>query len=153
MRNFKKIAISKIDKNVAYLFNKNYIDYVFQKDEKDDFEGIVKVIQELQIQYFNRISSHLFDAFESPYPPQRGVRNFTSDKSYNLPLEEPSYQRFIKKICHDKKIVEYYILDIKGNYLMLSEQGNIYWLIVNNEKALDSDISYAKRNDWPRKRS
>lgn len=129
----KKILLTgQADEKLAIqAFNDGLIDRYIQKSEPNITEQIIQGISELQQAYFNDIStliSHILD-INSPSC-----------------LVDQKFGSFFKKLLKDNEIVEYYLMDNSGSFLLLDKQAKAYSLIIKTSQDLKMHYDLALDN-------
>lgn len=107
------------------LFNGKIIDNFFRKDKGNFLELILQAVQEQQAHYFQDLSELV-------------VSSLTKDP--NRPpacLDDPIFIQFFNQICREKNIVEYYLADASGSFLLLDSDGHPYWLVIKTEVEME----------------
>jgi hypothetical protein len=64
-------------------------------------------------------------------------------------IEYPVFIELFNKLCKKHQIVEYYLLDEQGSYLLLDKNKKMKWLIVKKESELQSLINFAAFEEAP----
>ncbi len=125
---FKKIMLTgEADEAIAIqAFNEKLIDKFIQKDAPDFYQLLNRSVNELQWQYFADLSHIIIDSI-------------TAD--LNFPhiswLNDPDFYRLFQQVCLENQVVEYYLTDVYGSFLMLNAQANPVWLAVKDEDAMN----------------
>lgn len=119
--NIKKILLTgKADEGLAMnALNEGLIHRYIHKSDPDVAELITKSISELQWQFFQDISDDLIRLL-----------------SLNSPtcLSDKGFVDFFKTFCHEKGVVEFYLLDNSGSFLLLDVDANVSFLMVKNDE-------------------
>lgn len=134
--NVKKILLTgQADEKLAITaFNEGLIHRYIKKSAVNVAELITKSIAELQLQYFQSMSDM--------------VVRMLSVSSPNC-LQDKKFAQLFQQLRLEKGIVEYYLIDNSGSFLMLDQDANVSFLIVKNKHdmrlhydlALDSGAS------------
>jgi CheY-like chemotaxis protein len=106
-------------------FNEGIIDYFIIKSDPKVIEKINTAITELQRRYFEEKFDFMVQALAIQSP------NFLQDSAF----AEMFYQ-----LCERYQIVEYYLTENTGTFLMLSASGVAHWLIVCSQQDLEMYI-------------
>jgi CheY-like chemotaxis protein len=116
----KKILLTgKADEKIATdAFNQGLIHRYIHKSDPDVAELITRCIYELQWQYFK-------DTF-------RTIGRLLSIKSPAC-LHDKKFSDFFQKTREEKKIVEFYLADNNGSFLLLDVDAQVSFLLVQNE--------------------
>lgn len=137
-RQLPKLSIRKIlltgdgdDKLAITAFNENMIHQFIRKDQPNFVGHLEESIEKLQLEYFQLLSENI-------------IHNLAS----NI-LEDPIFIKFFNNLVKDKNIVEYYLLDISGSFLLLTADGKPYWLAVKREQDMILDCETADSHDAP----
>lgn len=131
--NIKKILLTgKADEGLAMkALSDGLIHRYIHKSDPDVAELITKSISELQLQYFQDISMDLVRLLTLTPPA------CLSDKKFG---------DFFQKFCHEHGVVEYYLVDNSGSFLLLDVDANVSFLIVKNEEQVRSFYDIACEN-------
>ncbi len=138
VRNFpiKKILVTgEADESLAVTaFNEGDIDRFILKSNPN-FDSLLKTyIHELQQQYFQEITKSTLDMLHH---------------NKNFGLNSVASMEVFNKILKEKKIVEYYLLDTTGSFLLLDKDGKTYWFVVQNEEDRNTCLDFATDNGAP----
>src|SRR5262249_5607152 len=98
---------------------------------------IVEDIHQLQKLYFLQLSDSLLNRFS------------TEKDELLCCLSDPAFIHYFNTLCQEKKIVEYYILDKNGSFILLDAKGNVSWLIVADEEMMNGYYQLANSNYVP----
>lgn len=123
------------EKLAVRAFNEGIIDKFLRKDTSDFHQEINAAIQELQYQYFQHLTELAFD----------GLIN--DPHSSLMCLRDPAYVKLFTDIVAKNKIVEYYLTDTWGSFLLLDFQGKPFWLAVKNEQGMEDAYQVAFHAD------
>ena len=80
---------------------------------------IMNNIQELQENYFITLTDIALSK--------------TNNSNVLSTIEDPVFTDLFNKICKKNQIIEYYLLDEQGSYLLLDKNKKITWLIVKKK--------------------
>lgn len=105
-------------------FNEGLIDLFIQKDDSEAFIKLEASIAKAQERYFELKIHDFANQLYTEYPETEF-------------LKDPAFVDFFEKIIQEKQVAEYYLLDIMGSFLFLSETGNPSALFVFNEEILE----------------
>lgn len=116
----KKILLTgKADeKLVVEAFNEGLIDRYIDKNDSEAAELITKNIEVLQQQYFQTLSEKISNAL-----------NVTSVQA----VDHDIFSDCFRRICKEKHIVEYYLADHNGSFLLLDEDAHAHLLTIHSE--------------------
>lgn len=119
-RNIKKILLTgQADEKLAIeAFNEGLIHRYIKKSDPDVASLITKSVHDLQLQYFQSMSDMVVR-----------MLSVTSPSS----LRDKKFGELFWDICKKKGIVEFYLADNSGSFLMLDEDAHISFLIVKSE--------------------
>lgn len=113
-------------------FNDGLIDRFIRKDEfnfKNDFN---EIIHELQQRYFCELSANT-------------ITNLANSRQ--CCLSDKQYLQVFKDYVAQHAILEYYLLDKNGSYLMLDAKAKPYWLIVRTEQEMETLTEFVTEHD------
>lgn len=118
--NIRKILLTgdTDEKVVIEAFNQGLIHRYIQKSSPNVAEKITQSIAELQLEYFQSMSEVI----------SRLLALSSASCLYNKKFVE-----FFQQFRQEKKIVEYYLVDNSGSFLLLDDDANASFLIVKNE--------------------
>ena len=137
--NLKKIMLTgEADEALAVkAFNESTIDQFIVKDTPDLMKVLLNRIREMQRAYFSEISDILLNQI-----------NITPRKSF-LWLDDPIFAAFFHQLCKKNQILEYYLMDDLGSFLMLDDQGKPHWLAVANDDMMETYHEFAEGDKAP----
>lgn len=134
----QKLPIRKIlltgdtdEKLAITAFNEKIIDQFIRKDQPNFVGHLEEAINKLQLEYFQSLSETI-------------IHSLTTNA-----LEDPTLIKFVNNIIKEKNIVEFYLLDISGSFLLLTADGKPYWLAVKHEQDMLLDCETADSHDAP----
>ena len=113
-------------------FNEGSIDKFILKNTADLMGMLVQTIHELQRSYFLNLSEKALHK----------TANFSS-KTLAC-LDDPIFISFFQQIFNKHQLIEYYLMDDLGSFLMLDAKGNPYWLAVANDEMMETYYDFAK---------
>lgn len=119
--NIRKILLTgQADEHLAIAaFNEGLIHRYIKKSDPNAAELITKSIYELQEQYFQTMSSVVLRMLSVTSP---GC------------LQDRKFAEFFSQLRQEKGILEYYLADNSGSFLMLDEDARVSFLIVKNQE-------------------
>lgn len=126
----KRIMLTGVaDHKVAIkAFNEGIIHKFIMKDDPNVFDVLDNAIRESQNEYFSHLSELV-------------IKNITSSTfSY---LENPKFINFFSEIVYKYAIVEFYLIDPVGSFILLNENGEIIWLILKSSADFTNDYQIA----------
>lgn len=105
------------------LFNEGIIHRYLHKSRTDYINKLVDMIFELQKQYFHDLSSVVIQSITR-----------RSEIFENIPscLEDAAFIDFFQRFLKDNNLVEYYLVDESGSFLLLDADANLSWLAVKH---------------------
>lgn len=110
----EKMAIAALNEGLIHRYvNKNTIHAAVL---------LTKNIYNLQLQYFQTMSNMVVR-----------LLSFTSPRC----LHDKKFARFFRQLREEKGIVEYYLVDNSGSFLMLDDDANVSFLIASPKRAED----------------
>ena len=114
-------------------FNEGSIDKFIMKDRPNILDDLIDSIANLQRQYFLELSEWVINGFR-----------MSSDKLLSC-LYDPTFINYFKTICEKNNIIEYYLTDSDGGFLLLDENAKPSWLAVKDSQAMQKfyDIAHS----------
>ncbi len=133
---FRKILLTgKADNKIAVsAFNEGVIDKFIQKGSV----GMVKSVDNA----VDIAKSAFFKKHSDPFIAALSAETKTI-------LNEDEFFPLFKKIIKSKRIIEYYLIDKFGSFLMLDEDANCFFLIVRTESEMNQFCDIAIGNHAP----
>ncbi len=119
--NIKKILLTgQADEKLAIAaFNEGLIDRYVKKSDINAIEQITKSIYDLQLQYFQSMSDMVVRMLSVTSP---GC------------LHDKEFGHFFRQLREEKGIIEYYLIDNSGSFMMLDDDADVSFLIVKSEE-------------------
>lgn len=135
-RPVKKILLTgKADEKLAIgAFNEGLIDHFIQKNDPNIVTQINESIHVLQKQYFLDATKIIVRLL------RMGSISF---------MRDPTFVELFNKICTDNKIVEYYLTEITGSFLMLDAHAKPSWFVTKYYDDLRMHYELAENNNAP----
>ncbi|MFT3742272.1 MAG: hypothetical protein QM752_06360 [Gammaproteobacteria bacterium] len=119
-------------------FNERRIHQFIQKSTPNLMPVLNKAIEDLLLSYFLELSDYLRGAIEA---------------NINQPmltlLDDPVFAEFFYSICEDKNIVEFYLLDNQGSFLLLNDKAEPTWLLMKDEIEMSSLTDFSEVEEAP----
>lgn len=122
------------EKTAIQAFNRGLIDCYIQKNDPHALQILNSSVNKLQQQYFKSMSD--------------AIAKMLAVNSPNC-LQDAKFANFFYEICQKKKIVEFYLIESSGSFLLLDELANIFYLIVKNDHDLKLHYDLAKDSHAP----
>jgi len=116
-------------------FNGGVIDKFILKSSMGFLNVIMNNIQELQENYFITLTDIALSK--------------TNNNNILSTIEDPVFIDLFNIICKKNQIVEYYLLDEQGSYLLLDKNKKIKWFIVKKESEMQNLINFAAFEEAP----
>lgn len=116
-------------------FNKKLIDQFIPKKDLKKI-NLEQLVRQLQHAYFTEKSQHVIDAMAHIAEPL-------------VFLTDPVFLDFFAALREQYQIVEYYLLDNQGSFLMLDRRGNPFWLVVKDDQAMQELTEFAEIQEAP----
>jgi len=116
-------------------FNENSIDRFIMKSAPNLVETLLNSIKEQQTRYFLQLSEIILN---------RVISTSTQELAF---LEDSVFVQLFNNYCKTNNIVEYYLLDNQGGFLMLDIYGKPSWLAVANEEQMQTYLQLAEDDD------
>lgn len=132
--NIKKILlIDPSDEKLAIAAcHEGVIDQYIKKNDRQVEKQIRKAIDTLQLAYFNIMSGMILRLL-SLTPPSC--------------LYDKAFAQFFLKLREENAIVEFYLVDNAGSFLLLDEDANVSFLIVKDAETLSSYRDLAEKSE------
>lgn len=123
---FRVLYTGVADEKIAIkAFNNGEIDAYFKKSEKADY--LVTIVEQGITRYFKNISYNLMNMLN-----QRVL-----NESALLDVEFCSY---FQNILYAKKIIEFYLIDDSGSYILISSNKKQYTLLVMHKDTIEAQL-------------
>ena len=122
------------DKLAIEAFNEGAIDRFIKKSSSNFTTTLNKTIYELQKEYFCDLSKSTV---------------LTLAVNQNCCLGDEAFISFFNKLIRQKNIVEYYLVDELGSFLLLDTMGNHSFLVVKSDSVVNAYSDIAQDNDDP----
>lgn len=131
------LLTGEADHDVAVkLFNDEVIDKFIKKGSTDLINVLISTIRESEHNYFSRLSQTVFDNI-----------NKLSHKLTRL--RDPVFVAFFNTLCKEKDVIEYYLVDDNGSFLLIDKVGDPHWLAVIDRDELHGYYVYAEIEQAP----
>ncbi len=115
-------------------FNQNVIDSFVLKSALDYPQQLLSYFAQLQQAYFLSSSTSILESLTSQ--PQH-------------PLQDQDFIVLFQQLCLEHQIIEYYLVDESGSFLLLDAAGNKFWLMVRTEADMQTCADLAESDDMP----
>ena len=129
----KKIAIinSDLEDTARVALNKGIIDAYFVKDNASRCDELMRVICYLQHSYFQHMSQVVLNLL-----------------SLNEPecLQNIEFVNYFNNICAHHDIVEYYLADLSGGFLLINADGQVSLLLIKRESDMPLIAEFAAKH-------
>lgn len=114
--------------------NQGHIDYFVKKTEDNSTDYLLEIIKEMEKRYFLKLSSSLL----SKMPPHiLGC------------LNDPEVVEVFEEICEEHKIIEFYIWNEMGSFLLADKTGKTSGFILASEDDMEKYFEYANDEEAP----
>lgn len=124
------LLTGKADVDTAIeLFNEGIIHRYIHKSDPNHLDILLKMIYELQLSYFNDLSSVIVRSIARKTEAMHGLPSC---------LEDPLFISFFEKFFKSHPYKEYYLLDASGSFLFLEESGEPRFLVVKHVRDMES---------------
>ncbi|WP_162925652.1 response regulator [Isoalcanivorax indicus] len=132
----KKILLTGVaDEKIAVrAFNEGIIDQFMLKNDPHITQRINSTIQDLQRRYFQEVSMMIQNTLALEPP------DFIYD---------PAFIEYFFTLTSSRNIVEYYYVEDPHGFLLVSMQGHLYRLVINNASDLERHLFTLKRHNAP----
>ena len=129
----KVLLTGQADTNLAIkAFNQGVIDQFIQKSDANLIKLLRDTLNQQIYQYFVKQSQQLFNE-----------TSLRQHESLNILLNE-KFHAFFNKNCDSNQIIEYYLLDEHGSYILLDKNANSYLLIIRSEDEIAEQVRIAQ---------
>jgi len=119
-------------------FNDGIIDKFIGKDI-DNFKDVInKAIRDLIYKYFLDLSRTVIDGFTKG-----------ADHSIITWLDDSKFLEIFCEFFEKNNIVEYYLIDDCGSFMLLTDEGKPSWLICKNKEDMRAAFELAEASDTP----
>lgn len=115
-------------------FNEGLIQRFVKKETVNFAEKLQEAIVEMQKQKFYEVSEPIIKMISA---------------SSTSCLDDPAFIEFFSKLCKENKIVEYYLANESGCFLLLDVEGNVSWFVIKHEKEMTDYQDIAEANLAP----
>ncbi len=114
-------------------------------------EGIInKFILKSSIGFLNVIMNNIQELQENYFITLTDIALSKINKNNILAIiEDPVFIELFNNLCKKHQIVEYYLLDEQGSYLLLDKNKKMKWLIVKKESEMKNLINFAAFEEAP----
>lgn len=132
----KRILLTgRADERVAVrAFNDGIINVYLQKQDPNLVSKINESIAKLQMSYFQNMSEIIVKMLSVKSP---------------LCVNDPEFIKLFNRICKENNIIEYYITENSGSFLLLDSFGNYSYLIIKSQQEMDLHYELALCNQAP----
>ena len=110
-------------------FNNGVINRFIKKSADDCLVKVKEYLADLEIRYFQDLSRTVAESFKA---------------RANFILEEPDFINIFNKIIEENKIIEYYLIEDSGSFMMLDKDGKITRLIVKTAEDMETLYDIAR---------
>lgn len=119
----KILLTGEADEHLAIqAFNKGIIHQYIKKQNPDVLKALNQALLDARRAYFSKASHLMYE-----------VATFSSKPTC---LRDPVFINFFEKLLREKNIIEYYLFEMTGNFLLLDEDSNAYGLFTYNKDQL-----------------
>lgn len=122
------------EKVAVQAFNAGLIDRFIIKSQPDAVGEVRRAVAELQLRYFSAISETLRATLMLNPPPF---------------LADPAFTAMFAKLRAEQNFVEYYLVADPDGFLLLTDEGTLYRLIVLGDAAMDAQTGTARQASAP----
>ena len=117
----------------AEMFNEGIIDLFVKKSDDNDYDSLFLLIKMLQKKYFQSFTKDLLFVLKN----STGKSIFSDEKFID----------FFDNLIKNQQIVEYYVVDNSGSYLLINKLGEAKLLIVKPEEDMQVLYELAEGDD------
>lgn len=128
----KKILLTGLaeEEHVIEAFNKGIIDFYIRKHDPHAYDKLEQYVYEAQHKYFNSLTEVHINSI---------LKNWNAYDKDITALYDPIFINFFKGFIKEHQINEYYLIDLTGSFLYLTETGKVGALFVYNEEKLEEN--------------
>ncbi len=117
-------------------FNKGTIQNFINKNTKDFSKQLNKAIYQLQLAYFQDLSTIIINSLtQNPNEPPSC-------------LNDPVFINFFNSFFERNAFTEFYLTEASGSFLFLDAEAHPTWLIVKDQELTDADIFEVEYSDF-----
>jgi CheY-like chemotaxis protein len=133
----KRVLLTSVaDEQIAIdAFNEGLIHRYIRKDDRDFIGKVSEAIDELSKEFF---ASALEDVLLAS----------GNAGSLQVPLNCSGFESYLQNIIQAHDIVEYYLLDRMGNYVLADKEGRLYTLYVQDDARLNEFKEEVLETEW-----
>lgn len=113
-------------------FNNGIIDFYTKKSGNDMVEALNNTIKDFQKKYFFDVTSILSSSI-------------LENKEQFTALRDPNFIKFFDDLVADMGIIEYYLTETIGSFLLVDAQGKKYQLFIRNEDNMEAIADIAEQ--------
>lgn len=114
-------------------FNEGIISQYIKKSTTKLKDHLLSVIDKLQHRYFFTLSNSILEK-----------ANDLGEYNKLGRLNDPELISIFNNICKKHHIIEYYLLDDTGSFLLLDIEGNPFWFVIQNAEEIEADYFQAE---------
>jgi FixJ family two-component response regulator len=114
------------------LLNDRIINKFLVKGHHDLEEKLASSIIDMKRAYFQDLSSSV-------------LKDLTPGVCPNL--ADPDFINFFNGLCKDLNILSYYMIELSGSFLLVNDEGKLFWLIVKTKKDIDEYVNFMRTAD------
>lgn len=114
-------------------FNEGLIHQFILKSDSDLKRAVLDGVKRQQQEYFLTQSNAILDNAEPQSDPLR------------TQLSDPVFAGFFTDLCQRLNIIEYYIVDSEGSFLLMDDKAKVTFFVVKNAEAIDGYYDFAIR--------
>jgi CheY-like chemotaxis protein len=115
-------------------FNEGLIHRYVSKDAREFYYELHNAIYDLEKMQFQELSKTIINSLSA---------------SPVCCLGDQMVAMFFDKFCQDNNIVEYYLVNESGCFLLLDIKGNVSWFVIRNEREMQEHTEVATDNEAP----
>jgi len=132
----KLMITGEMDINIAITaFNKGTISKFIPKQTEKFTQTLIDCIKTEKEKYFVTHSAT--------------IMKMLANADYNC-LENTHFINLFKQVCQEHHIVEYYMIDDSGSFIMLDKNAKPTWFIVRSAQALEDHLVFAEDSKAPK---
>lgn len=127
----QKIFLTDVSTHAAAIeaYNEGWVSAMIDKNHPQSQQDLHQQLLQCQRRYFNKMSESIVKTLDIASPTC---------------LSDPEFCTWFRSMCESHAIVEYYLMDLSGSFLLFDQQGNSWCLIVRREVDMNAFVQHGK---------
>jgi hypothetical protein len=127
----QKILLTDTNTEAAAIeaYNDGWINAMIDKGQAQSQDELHQQLLILQQRYFNKMSESIVKTLAIATPTC---------------LSDPDFSQWFRNLCERHSIVEYYLMDLSGSFLLFDQQGQSWCLIIRREVDMNAFVQHGK---------